>query len=693
MKASNLIKIAILSLSAPAFAVVAQDAAAPMQRQKYTFKCDETPEGMAVYACGVYTHAGNHVNLCKGQLLAKLGQDIIDLAFSPAGTNFVVVSIDKKENDAAVFGANEEQSQQFQLKNKKFGNPTAAAYTPDARNLIIATDHKLNIFDARTFELVDSFSIPVTPIKMEMSSNGYFLALNDGKKVCVLNYEQKRPRQTFNIDAPITDAKFNNDASEIGILTDDGMLTIYDTRNFIIKKTLDFDGGLSFDYNEDGKYAAVVTSPETIVVVNLLDPEDRETFHIEEGNVCDVEFVPDSFGYPLMFYLAEKSVNANRMNRLSPYYGKLVSEEANLRLNEWMKMMPDETIEQYNARVSDENRKRQLQLYEDEASTRFANDLLSMSTITLGKYDRTNQMLQVDFDNMPSIMLPVPESDLGSFSDTKGLEFRNAKYGVMNDDKFELIYAEVFNPADGKTYTYNNIDRVPLNFVESDDNFVSIEVIQQQQMEEIRLQEIKQQVVEEAKSQNVISEHTNISVDSRVDTDYDADGNKILNYNVKFTYQVDPEFTAHEDFAPGKYRAEQSGAASSMLQIVKQAFEGDFAQYLKAGKKLVVKISGTADATPIVSKIKYDGCYGEFVDEPVYKNGQLSGLTVTSKELITQNEQLAFLRAVGVKNYLENNVEKLNDMKTDYQYHIGVSEGKGSEFRRITTEFIFVDAF
>ncbi len=56
-------------------------------------------------------------------------------------------------------------------------------------------------------------------------------------------------------------------------------------------------------------------------------------------------------------------------------------------------------------------------------------------------------------------------------------------------------------------------------------------------------------------------------------------------------------------------------------------------------------------------------------------------------------EQLAFIRAMGVKDYLEKNVSNLNDMKSDYRYYITVSEGKGGEFRRITTEFTFIDAF
>ncbi|MDE7467058.1 MAG: hypothetical protein K2M61_01730 [Muribaculaceae bacterium] len=129
-----------------------------------------------------------------------------------------------------------------------------------------------------------------------------------------------------------------------------------------------------------------------------------------------------------------------------------------------------------------------------------------------------------------------------------------------------------------------------------------------------------------------------------------------------------------------------------MLQIVKEAFEGDFAKYLKTGKKLKTGIYGTADATPIIRTIPYDGSYGDFIDEPVRQNGQLSTITVTAKDGVKENPQLAFLRAVGVQNYLTDNIARLNEMKPEFDYNIDVSQDRGSEFRRITVIFTFVDA-
>ena len=671
------------------------DTATVTQKKTYKFKQKRTPEHLLNYDCGIYYTSGDGMYNTTGSHVGSLAKQIICSDISPMGISYVLISQDKKSPVAAVFSTLVEDEELYRFNNKKLGVPTVVAYTPDAMNILLATGNEIKVVDARNYAVLDTLQVPFAPTRMEMSSNGYFLALDNGHDLCIYNYENKRPRLTRKYDENITDAHFNKDASEFAILTDDGSLSIFDTRQFVVKNTIeDLEGGLSFDFNDDGKYVAVVTAPDRIEIVNLLKSNDRQHMDFEEGaNISDVLFVPDSQRNTLLVFNNTNILGAERMTNLQPYFGKLIAAETQARMNEWSKMLPGETLEQYNERVNDETRQRQMRLFEGEISTEFAPDLASMSSVSLGKYDRGNQLLDLDFDNMPSILLQVPESDLGTFTDASNLQFRNAKYGVTNDDGFELIYAEVYNTATGKTYTYDNIERVPLNFVDNDDNVVAIEVIQQQQMEEMRLQEIREKVTEAAKQQNMISDHTNISVDSRVVPDYDSDGNRILNYVINFTYQVDPEFTAQEDFGPGKYHIEESGAASSMLKIVKEAFEGDFAQYFKQGKKLLVKLSGTADATPIVSRIMYDGSYGEFVNEPVYKDGILTALSVTTKEPVKENDQLAFLRASAVKNNLVNNVPQMNDMNTNYQYNIAVSTDKGSQFRRINAEFTFVDAF
>ena len=63
------------------------------------------------------------------------------------------------------------------------------------------------------------------------------------------------------------------------------------------------------------------------------------------------------------------------------------------------------------------------------------------------------------------------------------------------------------------------------------------------------------------------------------------------------------------------------------------------------------------------------------------------------KNGIKENEQLAFLRALGVKDYLNRNVNGFKEMDSDYRYEVNVSKDKGSEHRRITLELTFINAY
>lgn len=654
-----------------------------------------TPDALLTAGPGIFVLNGKCMHSMSGQPLQELGNHLVDAKVNPFCTNFFLIGSEKKKNVGAIFMNNFEAEKVFQVNNKKLGNPWQVEYTPDALRILLATDSGLIVLNAPDRAVVDRMPLAYkTPDEMVISPNGYFLAVTQGSEMTVYNLEQKTMRKQWNFEVKINDLCFNDNSSELAVVTEDGVLSIFDTRNFLIKKSIDDLGqALACSYNFDGKYIAVAETPDKIEIINLLNIADREVIEVPESGMTTLRFVPDSFKHTLLAYTVTNGVNVKPMNHLTPYFARLINDEANERLNDWLQMLPGETMEEYRQRVTDESREHQRRLFEEEISTRLAPDMLSMASVSLGKYDRANGMLEVDFSNMPSIFLPVPEADLASFKGSEGLEFRKSTYGVLPDDSFELIYAEVYNKDNGKTYVYNNVDRVPLNFMSDADNVVSLDLILQQQMEEQRLEEMRAKVVEEAKQQNVISDHTNITVDSRIDPDYDADGKKILNYRVKFSYQVDPGFTATEDFAPGKYHAEASGAASSMLQLVKEALEGDFAQYVKGGKKLAVTLSGTADATPIVSRIIYDGAFGDIVEVPVYQDGSLVPMTIMDKEQIKQNEQLAFLRAYSVKDYLNRNIKALSDMNTSYRYDIDVAKDKGSEFRRITIEFNFIDAF
>lgn len=663
-------------------------------KQHYTFRRTETPLFVEPYNTITYTAGQTQVTTTLGDLLHKSKQPIRMLKISPAGNTLGIITQGKKTREYLIYSTYSEENRVFKFDANKYGEPLSAAYTPDARRILVATEKTIYIFEAKKYKLIDRIDlVPVAATMMTISPNSYFLAISDAQKVVVYNLEEKKIRTRFDLGEKVNEVTFSFDSSDMAVLTADGVCSIYDTRTFDIRKTLDDLGeGLACAFNFDGKYLAVAVDPSTIKVINLKRDSDIETIEVGEGGLSDLCFITDSSGNTLLAYNSTMMLNAKRMPGLEPFYARLISDEVDRRMEEWLKMMPDETMEQYLARVNDETREQQRRLFENEISTNLAGDLLGNDKMSLGAYDRANGVMAINFEKMPTIYLPVPESDISGFKSASDLSLSDVKYGLLPDDSFEIIYANVFNKGNGKTYTYDNLNRATMDFMKPDD-MVSLEVIQQQQMEEVKLQELREKVVAEAKHDNIISDHTNITVDTKVVPDYDANGNKILNYVVRFNYEVEPGFSAQEDFAAGKYHVDESGAASSMLKIVKQALEGEMAQYVKAGKKLRVNLTGSADATPIVRPIAYDGSYGELEEEPVYMDGNLTTLTVTTKEGIKDNPHLAFLRALGVKDYLDKNINGFKDMNRDFRYNVSVSQGKGSEFRRITAEFTFVDVF
>lgn len=662
----------------------------------YKFKHLQTPMELDSYYTTLYVNEGDAVSTMAGDVIHKSSKPIRFLSVNPAGASFSIVTQDKKgKREMEIYSTSQADRRIKKFDVKTYGFPSAVAYSPDARQIAVATDKGICIFTARKKmePITQITNVPLKqPTQMCFSPNGYFLAMAEGSNVIVYNYEEKLVRKKWDFEVPVTEILFSDDSSKFAVLSNDGLLSIFDTRTYDIVQTVDDLGeGIACAFNDTGKYVAVATSHNTVEVINLLRPAEREKIETGEG-MNDLCFIKDSLGNTLLASGAANAINARRMYSLEPYYAKLVNEQVEAKMAEWAKMQAWETQETYAKRVNSESRAKQRRLFEDELSTMFAGDMIAMSAITLGKYNREKELLEVNFTNMPAIYLPVPKAEVASFTNGNDLQLSDMQYGLLPDDSFELIYAKVLNKANGKTYVYDNVNRVPMTFLD-DDNTVSLEVLRQQAMEEMKLEEIRKNVVEEAKHNNVISDHTQIAVDSKVVPSYDANGNKILNYVVNFQYQVEPGFSAEEDFGPGKYHVSESGAASSMLKVVKEALEGDFAQYLKDGKKLNIVLYGTADSTPIRNGIAYDGSYGDFEDEPVRQNGQLSSITVTKAGGIKTNEQLAFIRAAAVKDFIENNVNGIRNMKHDYGYNIGVSQDKGSEFRRIKAEFTFVDAF
>lgn len=690
MKISSKTLALVLALVSPAL-LSAQNSKIEVTKN-LNYRQEVTPQVLDNYLFTTHYATGKKAYNLKGFQTAGASANISSLKINPAGTSYALLSTNGKKASLEIFDIAVQGKSLFNFKKLAF--PTAVCYSADSRTLYVAnagTD--LLFFDSKTFVLRDQMPLAITPTEMFASPNGYFVVAIAGNTATIVNVADKNIRKTITAAGKIADIDFTSDSETMAILTTTGVLTTHNTHDFAEVQKFDNLGATSsISFHPDGKYIAVATDSKRFVFVNLMDPSDRPSLDDPQGAVSYVRFVRDGKKQTYLSYNSVNTVKYRQIKGFDPNFTKMMKDQLNARMMEWCKRKPNESEKEYQARTSEEAKNKQKKLFAHEIATNLAGNRLAHSNVTLGKYNPSTNTLALNLGNMSPVFLKVPQSEVGSFTNPNDLVFSDAVYGLTKDDKFELIYAKVTNKATGKTYVFDNLEQQSLDFLQTDDSFVPLNLIQKASHEDVVLQGIKKNVINNAKQQNRISDHTHINVNAHVVSDYDANGKRINNYKVEFDYNVDAEYSVKEDFGPGKYKIEQSHAAVSMLQIAQEAFEKDFAQYIKPGKKVVISITGSADAIPINGTIAYDGCYGNFDGEPYYLNGDLGNMVVTSSTGIKKNEQLAFIRAQAVKSYLDKNLQSLKQMNVDHKYYIELNEGTGGEFRRINVSFTFVDA-
>ncbi|MFK1735870.1 WD40 repeat domain-containing protein [Bacteroides fragilis] len=621
------------------------------------------------------------------------------IVFNPTGSSIALL---RAKNPISIYSFRDRNKKLFELKEKRKKlkakpMPVSMCYSADARSFIVGNSlGEIVIYDTKEYMPLAYIQGEASATALAMSSNNYFIAAAVGQNINIWNFQTKELRKAIPMPAVVKEVTFSPDAALLAVTTDDNHLTIIDTKNWDKVDIFDKLGGTlsSPSFHPEGKYISVVKDGKNIEIINLKNGVVEQDIVDPTGGVTGGRFFKNNQNSEV-FLLTNRTKQMVfwDANGLNPFYGKIMGREVDAKMNEWVKMMQGESMEDYAIRVNDETRIKQQQLFAQEVATALAGDRISMDNPFIDGYDASNNMLNIGFKGLPSIGLEVPSNEAGDFKDGK-MKFSNAVYVLNDKDEFELAYVEVTNETTNKVYIYDNIGRTKLTALEADENFVPLEIMQQATREEAQLAEIKEQVIEEKKQDKLITDNTQINVKTEVIPGVDANGKKILNYKVGYQYEViNKEFSAKEDFPSGGYNIERSNAAMSLMKIIKNAFEGDFAKYLSEGKQVKVIITGSADAAPIRGRLAYDGRYGEFVDEPYYKDGNLDNITVTKAGGITQNEQLALMRAAGVKTYIEKNVTTLGNTKNEYEYHVEVAKERGGEFRKINVEFVIMDAF
>lgn len=596
-----------------------------------------------------------------------------------------------------VFAGEEDNERHIIKIADKKATVSRLAYSPDATYvLVVDSNNKLTkcITDAtvkKDKRVCFSLQLSAAPSEILINNAANAALITMGTKVAVLNLERGTVRKELDFGTNVADVAYSADCREFAVLLADGKLKLIDVASLGEKKSYEVSGTVTgCGIMNQGKYA-VVANADKFVAINLITSHIDYILTADNTDLKYFDMFEDSFGHENLLAFHTGSMSQFNLSTLERYHTMDLKNELDLRMAEWSKMLPGESQDEYRNRVNDESRAQYALQLEREIATGMAGDLIGQQEAKFGNYFEGNQALAIDFSEMPSIYLNIPAEDLKDLKTIDDLEFFNTQYGLTADDKFEVIYTEARNKTTGKTYIYDNLQRKSMAFDE--ESFVPMEVVQLASIEAAKLEEVKEEVVTAAKNDNILTDHTHITVTTEVEKDVDADGNKILNYLVNYQYEVEEEFSARDDFKAGKYNTAESNAAVQMIEIVKNSLKGDFAKYLTDSKRLEVSVTGSADATPIIGTLAYKGEYGDLKDQLVYQNGELSTMSVTKAKGITSNEQLALVRAVGVADYLNKNVLAGTAIDTSYKYFIDVAKEKGSQYRRIKVSLKFIDTF
>ena len=656
-----------------------------------TYKQEVNPEIIDNYLFATYFTNNKKAYNLRGFEIGSPGNQILDIKINPAGYSFALLYGKAGKNSVRVQSLNPSRNIKEEIKG--LIAPTAICYMPDSRQIAVADDNKIKFFNSKSYELEWEIPISASPSSVVISPNGQLAIATYTNYLQILTTSTGEVRKTIDVSSPASVA-FNPSSTQFGILTEDGKLIMYSVSDLSVVNTFENLGvGKSLFFHPDENYVGMIADGNRVEFINLYDEADRPVIY--DKDLTWGRFVHDGQGDIYLATAGNKIIRYRQIDGFAPNYSLVLNEMVEERMREWTKMRPGETEIEYRERVNEDSIRRQRLLFINEAASELAlaAGLGNLKDVTLGRYNPADGTLIISLGTLNDIYLKVPPEDMAGFGDGNNLQFSNHVFSLTPDNNFELIYVQVYNPTNNKTYTFDNLERQDLGLLMLDDNFVSLDLIIQSSREDLMLNDIKNQVLEEARSQKILSDHTTIEVNTQYVPATDDIGRKINNCHVDFSYMVDEEGSAKEDFAPGKYRLEQSPAALSLARIIQQSFATDeFAQYLVPGKKLVINITGSADALPINGAIAYDGSLGQFDEEPCYINGNLTTVSVNSKDAIRTNEQLAFMRAQALQQNMIQNLTQLNDMVIDIKNNIEVSKEKGAEHRRINVSLIFIDA-
>lgn len=183
-----------------------------------------------------------------------------------------------------------------------------------------------------------------------------------------------------------------------------------------------------------------------------------------------------------------------------------------------------------------------------------------------------------------------------------------------------------------------------------------------------------------------------VQVDAQIVPGKAADSSDELNYVITINYNCRSNQGATDDYGSGQYLLEQSNSSRALCELANELLTKYNDDLFTSGKRVSIEITGSTDETPINKRLKYAGEYGDFQYQPTHFNGEDVRVSINDSTGITNNAQLAYLRAQGIHNYLQQ-VSSLQKTTNDYTYITRCYGETGAAYRRSGIQITLHGAF
>lgn len=185
-----------------------------------------------------------------------------------------------------------------------------------------------------------------------------------------------------------------------------------------------------------------------------------------------------------------------------------------------------------------------------------------------------------------------------------------------------------------------------------------------------------------------------IKINASIEEGVTEEGKAELNFVFDISYNCNHIESVNDDYPIGLYKWDQSNSCRALCSLTKKMAEGVCRDIFAAGNRFSIYLYATTDAVE-VSHIPYKGEFGDFRYCPTTFNGEEVRISVSQAEGISNNAQLAYIRAQSVKDYLDKNVSCLRSKGSDNEYHyVTKSFGDtGSHYRRSAIRIVVHGAF